>query len=301
MAQALTIYATEHVPSVKAPERIGYAIPPLVAFWGELPVSAITKATCRAYRRQRVKVIRRDPETGARLETAPASTGTVRKELGILSTALSYCVEEGRLLSAPKVHLPEKPQPRDRWLTRDEAARLVWTAWRHPETRHLARFILVALYTGTRKTAILRLRFMANTSGGYVDTTAGRLFRRATEQAETKKRQPPIPITPRLLAHLRRWERQGARWVISYRGQGVASIKTAWRRIATEAGLKDVVPHTLRHTAITWMMQTGAVEIHQAAGYFGITSDTLERVYAHHHPDHQADAVAAAGRGGRKL
>lgn len=301
MAQALTLYATEHAPTVKAPERIGYAIPPLVAFWGELPVSAITPATCRAYGRQRVKVIRRDPETRLPVETAPASPGTIRKELGILAAAIAWCAENGRLVNAPKVHLPEKPEPRDRWLTRAEAARLIRTAWRNPEWRHVARFVLVALYTGTRKAAVLRLRFMANTSGGHVDTAAGMLYRRARGQAETKKRQPPIRVAPRLLAHLRRWERLGARWVVSFRGQGVASIKTAWARIVAEAGLSDVTPHTLRHTAITWAMQTGAVSIHEAAGYFGVTPDTLQRVYAHHHPDHQQDAVAAVGRGGRKL
>ena len=41
-----------------------------------------------------------------------------------------------------------------------------------------ARFILVALYTGTRHDAILRLQWMANTTGGWFDLDAGILFRR---------------------------------------------------------------------------------------------------------------------------
>lgn len=33
----------------------------------------------------------------------------------------------------------QKPAPRERWLTRDEAARLLRAAWRAPRGRHLAR------------------------------------------------------------------------------------------------------------------------------------------------------------------
>ena len=121
----------------------------------------------------------------------------------MLQAALNYCQAEGYLTSAPKVRLPAKPAPRDRWLTRDEAARLLWAAYRNPKARHLARFILVALYTGTRSEAILRLRFMPHTAGGHVDTEAGRIYRRGAGQTETKKRQPPIPIPNKLRAHLR--------------------------------------------------------------------------------------------------
>ncbi|WP_414896569.1 hypothetical protein [Rhodovulum sp. YEN HP10] len=53
--------------------------------------------------------------------------------------------------------------PRDRWLTCAEAARLLRAARNHPKSRHLAPFILVALYTGTRKEAILALRFAPHT------------------------------------------------------------------------------------------------------------------------------------------
>jgi hypothetical protein len=55
---------------------------------------------------------------------------------------------------------PERPA-RERWLTRSEAARILWAAWRYREIQkgkrtdrrsrqHIAKFILVALYTGTR-------------------------------------------------------------------------------------------------------------------------------------------------------
>ena len=60
---------------------------------------------------------------------------------------------------------------------------------------------------------------------------------------------------------------------------------------AAELG-KHVTPHTLRHTAATWMMQNGA-DLWQAAGFLGMTVEMLEQRYGHHHPDFQRDAAAA--------
>ena len=106
VAEALNIYATEHAPTVADPARIAYAIGPLVRFWGELPVSAIKRESCRAYCRQRRKVVKRDPVTKEVLESAPASVGTTRKELGTLAAAVNYCASEGHLVNPPAVRLP---------------------------------------------------------------------------------------------------------------------------------------------------------------------------------------------------
>ena len=46
------------------------------------------------------------------------------------------------------------------------------------------------------------------------------------------------------------------------------------------------IPHTLRHTAATWLMQLG-VDFWVASGYLGMTVETLTTVYGHHHPDFQ--------------
>lgn len=124
IGDALAIYLEEHAPHAADPERISYAVEALLPFWGDLTVSAITKNTCRRYAATRFRKAR----DGARI---PIAQGTIRRELGALSAALNYCVDEGRLLSAPPVHLPEKPAPKERWLTRSEAARLVWAARRY--------------------------------------------------------------------------------------------------------------------------------------------------------------------------
>jgi integrase len=62
------------------------------------------------------------------------------------------------------------------------------------------------------------------------------------------------------------------------------------------AGLTGrVTPHTFRHTAATWLMQNG-VSMWRAAGFLGMSVETLDRVYGHHHPDYLSDAAEAIGR-----
>jgi integrase len=53
---------------------------------------------------------------------------------------------------------------------------------------------------------------------------------------------------------------------------------------------RNITPHICRHTAATWAMQQGA-DIWEAAGYLGMSSEVLERVYGHHHPDFQSDVA----------
>ena len=61
------------------------------------------------------------------------------------------------------------------------------------------------------------------------------------------------------------------------------------------AGIEDVTPHTLRHTAATWLMQKG-VELWQASGFLAMSEKTLIEVYGHHHPDFMREAAEAIGK-----
>ena len=281
VAQALTLYGEGPAMKAADPARIGYAIDALDAWWSDLPATEVNEERCRAYADHR-----------------GVAVSTVRRELGCLRAAINFAMPAG--MTKPKVWLPERPPARDLWLTRSEAARLIRAARRRPETRHLARFILVGLYTGSRKTVILGLKFRKPPGGGHVDTSLGMLYRKAEGARVTKKKAPTVRIPSKLLAHLRRWEKTSkSGWVVEFRGGGVACVKKAWETARVEADLRQVTRHTLRHTAITWAMQAG-VDKWQATGYFGVSMDTLERDYAHHHPDHQKDALDAANRGGRR-
>jgi len=172
---------------------------------------------------------------------------------------------------------------------------LIRLARQNPQTRHVARFILISIYTGTRSQSILGLRWVASTTNGWFDLDATRLYRRGTSQLETKKRQPVARIHRRLLPHLRRWQRQdkslGIAAVVHYQGQAVQKLRRSWDTLRRAAGLgEDVVPHTTRHTCATWLMQSG-VPIFEAAGYLRMSIEALQNVYGHHHPDFQNRAA----------
>lgn len=286
VAEVLDVYAREHAVTVAAPERIGAAIEMLLGFWGELSVSDVKAETCRRYGRSRIRRFKDEDRPDQ-----PIANGTLRRELNVLQAAINYAHKEGYILNAPRVTLPEKPPARDRWLTRDEAARLLWAAYRSRSGKHLARFIIVALYTGTRKEAILSLGFNPSLSGGWIDVERGLMHRRGAGERETNKRRKPIPMTNRLAAQCRRWRRMGANWAVEIDGQRIGDVKHAFQWARKEAGLPDVSPHTLKHTAITWAIQRG-LTVEDAADYFDTSAETIRSTYYHHSPHYQQRALA---------
>jgi integrase len=78
--------------------------------------------------------------------------------------------------------------------------------------------------------------------------------------------------------------------VIEWGGHRVLSIKKGFAAAVKAAKLKGVVPHTLRHTAASWMAQSG-VPMFEISKYLG-HSDTriTERRYAHLSPDYLRSA-----------
>lgn len=81
-------------------------------------------------------------------------------------------------------------------------------------------------------------------------------------------------------------------YVVHENGQRLKDIKRGFLTACLKAGLVGVTPHTLRHTCATWLMQRG-VSIWDASGYLGMSRETLERVYGHHHPDFLRGAAEA--------
>lgn len=286
--EILDIYGREHAVTAADPERIGYAIDALLSFWGSLYVADVKGETCRRYAKSRFRRLKDG-------STKPIGDGTIRRELATLQAAINYCHREGYLTATVKVTLPPKPSPRDRWLTRDEAAALLWEAYRSPTGKHLSRFILLALYTGTRKEAVLGLGFTPSLTCGWIDLERGVMYRRGARERETKKRRKPVRLTRRLLSHCRRWQRMGAAWAVEIDGQRVGSIKKAFSGARDRANLGDVTPHILKHTAITWAVQKG-LKAEDAADYFDTSVETIHKTYYHHSPHYQDRALEILDR-----
>ena len=209
--------------------------------------------------------------------------------MGVLRAAINHAHQAGRLTRPVAVELPPSAPPRERWLTRGEVARLLEAALSEPRCRlHLPLFILLGLYTGRRKEAILSLRW------AQVDLDAARINFDQPGVARSNKRRGRIPIPNRLMPHLRRARLRGSElgFVVNEGGRRIRHVKRGFASACRRAGLTDVTPHVLRHTCATWLMQRG-VSKWDAAGYLAMTVETLERNYGHHHPDFLKSAAEA--------
>jgi integrase len=261
---------------VADPARIGYAIGALLDFWGDCTVEQVTKQICKAYERERQRAV-----------------GTVRRELTTLRAAINFAVSEGRLTRTVPVSLPEAPPGRDRWLTRGEAAALLRAARRpgNAARSYLPLFILLALYTGARKEAILSLRWP------QVDLNLGVIDFNPPGRLRTSKRRARIPIPDRLMTFLRLERQRGSDlgYLVNRGGARLGDVKRAFATACEKAGLEDVTPHTLRHTCGTWMAQRG-VSMFEIGGWLGHSHDRTTELYAHHSPDHLLRAKRAADR-----
>jgi integrase len=279
IADVMTIYLREHAGHTRSLDWILYTASSVIEWWGDKTLADIRAATCRDYVAWR---------TGRGVTAM-----TARHDLTTMRAAIRYYhAEYGPLDAVPAVTLPSKSPARERWLTRSEAARLLWAARR---TEHLKRFILIGLYSGTRSEAIRSLRWIASIDAGWVDVDRGVIHRRGAGEDETAKRRPPVRIHRRLRPFLRRWRDRdlsvGIAHVCHYKAGPVGKLRRSWRTACDGAGLgADVTPHTLRHTCTTWLLLAG-VPIWEVAGFVGMSEETVRRVYGHHSPDYQRGAA----------
>ncbi|WP_171126760.1 MULTISPECIES: tyrosine-type recombinase/integrase [unclassified Ruegeria] len=154
-------------------------------------------------------------------------------------------------------------------------------------------FLLIGLLTGQRKEAILFLRC------SNVDFYSNIIYWNPVGRRRTKKECPSSRLPARLKKHLipRRRRFPEDEFIVTNSGKSLQNIKLAFRTSVVAAGLETggdlkVVPHTLRHTCATWLMQQGAPKW-DACGFLGMTLETPKKNYGHHNPDHQRGAADA--------
>lgn len=317
VADVLILYLTDVAPERARLDEAKQRIAQLEAWWEDRTLGDVNGRTCRAYVKHRTA----QPWKSAKPDKTgnPArmvSQAAARRELEDLRAAINHHRKEGLCSEIVSVWLPQKPMPREGWLTRSEAAAMLWAAWRARQVmrdeltlravgKHLARFILVGLYTGTRSQAICEAALMPAVGRGHVDVDAGVFHRRAIGRRATNKRQPPVRLPARLLAHLRRWRDLGiaTNAVVEWNGKPVKKVRKSFAAAVAASGVGDrvsarlgqdveITPHILRHTAATWLMQAGT-DLWQAAGFLGMTVKQLEETYGHHHPAFQEGAATA--------
>jgi integrase len=209
VAEVMSIHLREHAPTTASAYWIGDMSADILAWWGERSLAEVNARNCRAYVAWRTA---QPPKTCKHKRGRQISETTARNELIVLRAAINYYHREhGPLQAVPVVTLPPRKPPRvDYFLSRSEIAALIRAARRYIQTRHMERLILVGLYSGTRPGAMLKLRWLPSSDGGWIDLDNEVIHRRSQDARRTKKRQPPVRIHKRLLPHLRRWQREDA-------------------------------------------------------------------------------------------
>jgi integrase len=308
VADVLAYYGANRAPKLAHPELVGYHMTPLLKHFGAMTCWDVNAETCRTYTERRAA-----GELGRAVKES-----TARRELVTLSAALTFAYDERKLSQPVPVPLPNEGEARRRWLERSEAARLIagalgitataydvrshrpvkWGRMFQP-SYHVARFVLIGLYTGTRHEANLNMRWGVNSKGGWFDLQRRVMYRRGAGEIDTNKRRVPAPIPDRLLPHLKRWRRMTITGPVEYAGRLIRKERKGWNRARELAGLgDDVTPHVLKHTCITWLLQN-RVPIWEVAGFVGTSEKVIRDTYGHHSPDHLN--AARTGFSGRSL
>ena len=242
-----------------------YLLPEL----GHLRPDQLTVDLTRAY-------VAKRRQTGMRGKT---QDGTIWTELGHLRTVFIWAKRKGIISLAPDVERPEKPAPKDRWLTREEAELLIASA----PAPHIKLAIMLMLSTAGRVGAILELQW------DRVDFANNSINLRTTETGPRKGRAI-VPMNAGIRAALAA-ARQAtlSDYVIEWAGGPVARIRTGFTAAVKASGLKGVTPHVLRHTAAVHLV-AGGTRMDKVSQYLGHTSTAItEKIYARFAPDHLQD------------
>lgn len=211
------------------------------------------------------------------------SDGTIIKQLKTLRAALALAVREDLIEKAPHIEVPPRPRPKSRWLTREEAEALISAA----STRHMKLFLLLAIYTGARKGAILDLTW------DRVSDDLKVINFNLPGRPDSNKRRAIVPTTERLRKALSEAQQLATTdHVIEFNGHPCKNVKSSWTKTLKLSGIEHCTIHDLRRTCATWLVQAG-VPTAKVARMLGDSEKMIEEVYGHHSPDYLAEAVSA--------
>lgn len=204
------------------------------------------------------------------------SNASVNRVLEVLRAILRKCVNEWEWLDrAPQVRMLKEPTRRIRFLTREEAQRLLAEL---PE--HLADMAAFSLATGLRRSNVTGLQW------SQVDVVK-RLAWIHPDQAKARK-AIPVPLNAEAVLLIRKLIGKHPTHVFSYHGHPILQVSTkAWYKALERAGIEDFRWHDLRHTWASWHVQ-GGTPLFALQELGGWESPEMVRRYAHLAADHLA-------------
>jgi integrase len=209
---------------------------------------------------------------------------TVNRYLATIRNLLHIARDEWQWIEViPKIRLLSGEAERDRWLTQDDADRLVAAA-----APHLKALIRFALATGCRAREITGLEW------DRVD-----LKRRTAWLNQTKNGTPRgVPLNRDAVEVLEAERDKHPVFCFTYRGEPIAweMTNSAWHTAIDKAGITDFRFHDLRHTWASWHRQAGTScdELKDLGGW---KSRVMVDRYAKFATEHLTAAAARIERG----
>jgi integrase len=213
---------------------------------------------------------------------AKAKNGTINRELAVLSHLINQAMEWRWLDYKPcNIKLLKEEQTRITYLTVEQTQSLLEAA-KQDQNPHVYPFIVIGLATAMRRSEILSIRLE------HIDLDKIMIF---IPQAKAGARQQPI--TKQLATFLQSYmdmAGKGQEWLfpaIAAKTGHVMNIEKPWKRVVLKAGLDPnvVVRHTLRHTAITHLVQAG-VDLPTVKRISGHKTMQMVERYSHQNGSH---------------
>jgi integrase len=232
----------------------------LIPFFGDTPLSKITSFDVERHKKHRLaqQSSRRGDTRSAKAKecaVTDANPETINKELAFLPHFFAKAVEWGWIdRKVAKVKRLKLDDARIAYLTTEQIDRLLEMA-HQDQNAEIYPFMVIGLETSMRMMEILSVRLE------HIDLERRAIF---IPQAKTGAREQPI--TAYLADFLRGYVESaepGEIWLFPSKSSAsghVMNIQKPFRRVVAAAGLpppKTVIRHTLRHTAITHLVQSG--------------------------------------------
>lgn len=237
--------------------------------FGHLRPDQITDKTCIEYTEKR-------RQTKARNKAGNVQDGSIWTELGHLRSVVKWALKKRLIAFAPDIPRPSKPAPKERHLTSGECQRLIEAAI----NPHIRLAILLMLSTAARVGAVLDLTW------DRVDFDRNQI-RLRLDDSSTRKGRATVPMNAGVREALKVARAASlSDYVIEWAGQQVGSIKTGFNRAVATAGLENVSPHVLRHTAAVHLAEAG-IPMSEISQYLGHEDERITaKVYARFSPGH---------------
>lgn len=215
----------------------------------------------------------------AQAKEKTSSRSTVNRYLALIRAILRRARDDWEWIDhVPKIRLYKESRRRIRWITREEAARLI-----NELPEHLADLAEFSLATGLRQHNASYLRW------NQLD-----MARRVAwiHHDETKARRAiSVPLNVSALDVLRRRLGRNPDYVFTYQGKPVDRCSTkAWYNALKRTGIEDFRWHDLRHTWATWHVQSGT-SLQELMELGSWSSYDMVLRYAHLAADHLLDAA----------